>query len=101
MKTHEFDAYCDAQVCNSQDWAMDDALLLAEQERDFYEMEAEKVATWKRQGAREALESFRLFLLHCGASEYLPNGYIVGIDFAIRQAKDRIAELETVKGGVA
>jgi len=80
---------------------MDDSFLLVEQERDYHEMEAERVATLKRQGAKEALESFSQFLLYCGASKYLPNGYIAGIDFAIRQAKDRIAELEIAKGGVA
>jgi hypothetical protein len=96
--THDFDAYCDAQVCNSQDWAMDDSLLLAEQERDFYEMQVERESALKQQGAIEALQSLSLTLATLILRDDVEGDYLFGLHDALELTRRNLA---VMKGGVA
>ena len=100
MTTHEFDAYCDAQVCDSQDGAMDDSFLLAEQERDHYEMEAERAATLKRQGAKEALGELKHYLLLCAIDDRCRNEFF-GLTWSIDSINRRLANIEVLQEGGA
>jgi len=97
--THEVDAYCDAQVGNTKDWIeQDDSLLLMEQERDFYEMEAKREATLKQQGAIEVLENLRTTLSQLCLRDDVRGQYFFGLHDALEIVK---SNLGTMKGGIA
>ena len=97
MTTHEFDACYAAQVCNSQDRAVDNSFLLAEQERDFYAMESERVATLKRQGAIEALHNLTITLSQLILRENVQGDYLFGLYEAFQVVNGKLG---LAKGGV-
>jgi len=59
MTTHEFDAYLDMQHGDYFEPPYHEDSLLAEQERDFHEMESERTVALRREGAQEALTQLR------------------------------------------
>jgi len=98
MTTHEFDAYCDTQPLQEPPYHED--LLLAEMHRDFTEMEIEKEANLKRQGAKEALDELKLFLLISGNDERCKEE-IWGLKWSIDAINRRLTNLEvTQEGGI-
>ena len=100
--THEVDAYNDVQVGNAQDWTeQDDSQLLMEQERDFYEMEAEKEAALKQQGAKEALRELKHYLLRCAVDDRCRDEFF-GLKWSIDSINRRLSDLEVLQeGGIA
>ena len=87
MTSHEFDAHCD-----SQDWTpQDDSLLFIEQERDFYEMEAEKESALKRLGAIEALQSLTVTLSQLILRDGVEGDYFFGLNDALQVIKSNLS----------
>ena len=89
MTTHEFDTHCDITGWQPED----DSLLLMEQERDFYEMEAAKETALKKAGAREALGELKHYLLLCAVDDRCRDEFF-GLKWSIDAITRRLSDIE-------
>jgi hypothetical protein len=87
MTTQDFDHSMDMQDFNTQD----DLLLLAEQERDFAEMESARESALKQQGAMTALTELKTFLTYCALDERCHQEFF-GLKWAVESINRRLGE---------
>jgi hypothetical protein len=94
MTTHEFDAYLDMQPDEHFEPDYHEQLIVMQ------EMEEAHNATLKQQGAKEALDELKLFLLISGNDERCKEEFW-GLKWSIDAINRRLSKLEITEGGVA
>jgi hypothetical protein len=79
--------------CLSDECSVSDEVLLAEQARDFAEMESARELFLQSAGAKEALSELKSYLLHCASDERCKSE-LLGLKWAVDSIDRRLQELQ-------
>ena len=96
--THEFDAYLDAQDTIVDDRYHEDIVLMEAQIQDEREMKEAYDAALRNEGAKDALDELKLFLMHCAVDDRMTQEFH-GLKWSIDAIDRRLSDL--TEGGAA